>query len=116
MTKGERIKAARKAKGVTQEELAKACKTIKQTIYKYENNIITNIPSDKIELMATFLGVSEAYIMGWSEAPALDSVVTDQNILIEISKKLDTQKSARLLEYAKALLVTQEAEKEAEGK
>lgn len=112
MTKGERIKEARKAKGMTQEELAKACKTIKQTIYKYENNIITNIPSDKIELLAGALGVSEAYIMGWPEAPALDFAVTEQDILIEISSKLDSSRSARLLEYAKALLVTQEAEKE----
>lgn len=112
MTKGERIKEARKAKGMTQEELAKACKTIKQTIYKYENNIITNIPSDKIELLASALGVSVSYIMGWPEAPALDFAATEQDILIEISRKLDPSRSARLLEYAKALLVTQEAEEE----
>lgn len=113
MSIGERIRAARKAKGATQEELAKACNTIKQTIYKYETGAITNIPSDKIELMAAYLGVSEAYLMGWEAA---DFAVTEHNILVEVANKLDPERSERLLEYAKALLVTQEAEKETKGK
>ena len=37
----------------------------KQTLYKYENDIITNIPSDKIEEISALTGVSPAYIMGW---------------------------------------------------
>ena len=43
MTVGERIKSSRIAKGATQEELAKVLGTTKQTIYKYENNIVSNI-------------------------------------------------------------------------
>lgn|GEM_PF-4663589 len=65
MTVGERIKALREEKNITQTELAEALDTTKQNIYKYENNIITNIPSDKIEAIASFFGVSPAYIMGW---------------------------------------------------
>ena len=34
MTKGEKIKAAREAAGLTQEELGRLCGTTKQTIYK----------------------------------------------------------------------------------
>ena len=37
-------------------------------MYKYENNIITNIPSDKIELIADYLSISPAYIMGWTDS------------------------------------------------
>lgn len=67
MTVGERIKYKRELLGISQTELAKRVNISKQTLYKYENNIITNIPSDKIELIADELSVSAAYIMGWTE-------------------------------------------------
>lgn len=65
MTIGERIKKSRETKGISQIELANAAKISKQNLYKYENNIITNIPSDKIESIAYYLEVSPAYLMGW---------------------------------------------------
>lgn len=65
MTVGERIKMARENKKLSQTDLANACKISKQTLYKYENNIITNIPSDKIEVIANYLLISPAYLMGW---------------------------------------------------
>ena len=65
MTKGERIKYYREQKGISQTDLAKMVKISKQSLYKYENNIITNIPSDKIEIIAEKLGVTPAEIMGW---------------------------------------------------
>lgn len=67
MTIGERIKLLRESKKITQTELANIAGTTKQNIYKYENGIITNIPSDKVELIANFFHVSPAYIMGWDE-------------------------------------------------
>ena len=67
MTIGERIKYTRESKGISQVDLANAVNVSKQSLYKYENNIITNIPSDKIEAISTFLGVSPAYLMGWEE-------------------------------------------------
>lgn len=67
MNKGERIKAAREAANLTQEELGRLCGTTKQTIYKYENGIVTNIPLDRIEKMASVTGVSSAYITGWKD-------------------------------------------------
>lgn len=75
-TKGERIKKLRSACNLTQTELAKKIGVSKQTLYKYENNIITNIPSDKIELLALFLNTSEAYLMGWAK----DSLSKDSSI------------------------------------
>lgn len=62
---GNRIKQLREQNAISQTELATKIGVSKQTLYKYENNIITNIPSDKIELMAQFLGTTPAYIMGW---------------------------------------------------
>jgi len=68
MTKGERIKKLRKDKKLTLDDLAEQLNTTRQTIFKYESDIITNIPSDKIEMMAKIFNVSPAYIMGWEES------------------------------------------------
>ena len=65
MTTGERIKLHREKANLTQDELAKQLNTTKQTVYKYENNVVTNIPSDKIEKMAELFGVNPGYLMGW---------------------------------------------------
>lgn len=68
MDKGSRIKVARESKNLTQEELGALCGTTKQTIFKYENNIVTNIPTDRLEKIAEVLDVTPAYLMGWEEA------------------------------------------------
>lgn len=65
MTIGERIKASREKRNITQEKLGSLCGTTKQTIFKYENGIITNIPLDRLERIAKVLNVSAAYLMGW---------------------------------------------------
>ena len=64
-TIGERIKLQRLEKGLSQVELSKKIGVSKQTLYKYENNIITNIPSDNIEKICSALNLSPAYLMGW---------------------------------------------------
>lgn len=65
MTVGERLKQLREKSGMSQVEFAAKLNVSKQNLYKYENNIITNIPSDKIEDAAKILNVSPSYIMGW---------------------------------------------------
>lgn len=67
MTKGERIKVAREHVGMNQVTLADRIGVSKQTMYKYENDIITNIPSDKIESIAELTGTTPAFLMGWDE-------------------------------------------------
>ena len=66
MTVGERIKEIRNKLGMSQVDFADKINVSKQTLYKYENNIITNIPSDKIEAAAHLGNVSPAYLMGWT--------------------------------------------------
>lgn len=68
MTKGERIKHLREKMGLSQVSLADKINISKQTLYKYENDIITNIPSDKVEAIADATGSTPAYIMGWEES------------------------------------------------
>ena len=100
---GNRIRETRKNKGATQEDLAKAANTTKQTIYKYETGAITNIPSDKIESIAAFLGVSESYLMGWEPEMNFSIRVGDERELIEIYRSLSPQKMDHLLRYARLI-------------
>lgn len=65
MTVGDRIREFREAKNLTQEALGTLCGTTKQTIFKYENGVITNIPLDRIERIADAVGVSAARLLGW---------------------------------------------------
>ena len=65
LTVGERIKHLRTQLGLSQVAFADKINVSKQTLYKYENNIISNIPSDKIESIASLCNVSPAYLMGW---------------------------------------------------
>lgn len=93
MTVGDRIRKQRELLKISQTELAEKVKISKQTLYKYEKNIITNIPSDKIEELAIVLHVSEAYLMGWEEnlteqnANLISDILSD-SILFEHIKKL----------------------------
>ena len=48
LTKGERIKARREELGITQVALADMIGESKQTVYKYESGLVSNIPSDKL--------------------------------------------------------------------
>lgn len=66
MSIGEKIRELRDKQHMTQEELAKAAKVTKQTIFKYENGIVTNIPMDKLQIIANKLGCSPEYLLGWS--------------------------------------------------
>lgn len=98
MTIGDRIKKQRELLGISQVELAEKIKVSKQTLYKYENNIITNIPSDKIEIIGKVLEVSPSYLMGWEDNlenapdilpdPMSDSELLDNlKMLMKLSKE-----------------------------
>lgn len=64
---GQRIKKTREKLGIPQAELARMVGITKQSLYKYENSIITNIPSSKIEAIANTLDTTPAYLMGWDD-------------------------------------------------
>lgn len=85
---GKRIYDLRKKNGMTLESLGNAVGTGKQTIKKYEDGTITNIPSDKIEKLAKALHTTPAYLMGWE---------SEEEIEKEVNKLTDSQ--ARFMAY-----------------
>ena len=86
MNKGDRIKDLRVKNGYTMEELAKKLSTTKQTIHKYESGVTTNIPSDKIEIMAKLFNTSPAYLMCWDESDTLRA-----KVISRVSKMSDAE-------------------------
>lgn len=86
---GDRIRIARENKGITQEELGRLCGTTKQTIFKYESGIITNIPLDRLELIADALDVSPAHIMGWEDITTRERLLRAKNEVEHINDQLE---------------------------
>lgn len=82
MNIGEKIKTLRTRLDLTQEELADAAGTTKQTIHKYETGIIANIPASKVKAMADKLDTTPAFLMGWESED--DSVASDLKTLLTI--------------------------------
>ena len=86
MTVGDRIKVLREKMCMPQVEFADKIGVSKQTLYKYENNIITNIPSDKIELAAKLCNVPPAFLMGWQQTGSINMPVMDGENVVELIK------------------------------
>lgn len=118
MSKGERIRDLRKAKGITQSEMAKLLHTTKQTISKYEKDIVTNIPTDRLEEMARIFDTTPDYIMGWNHAPIIkvkkepantdDGLTESQRKLIEFAKTLDEVQAGKVLQLMQSILAFDE--------
>ena len=64
MTTGEKIRNARKAKGMTQEELGAKIGVQKAAINKYETGIVVNLKRSTIAALSRALGVSPTYLLG----------------------------------------------------
>lgn len=62
-----RIKALRKQKNLSQEQLADLLGLQKSAIAKYENGRVINIKRSTIAKMAKIFNCNPSYIMGWNE-------------------------------------------------
>ncbi len=90
---GERLKISREKLKMSQIDVADKVGVSKQTLYKYENGIISTIPYDKIYNFAKLYNVSPSYLVRWeNEIGSFKS--TGQNI----NKDLDSMNDNELLE------------------
>ena len=84
-TIGERLKWLRKDRAnFTQEYVGNYVGVGKATIQKYEKGIITNIPSDKIMLLAEILDTTPDFIMGWTDSPSRNA---KEELLNQLNRK-----------------------------
>lgn len=95
---GERIKAIREDCNLTQDELGALCGTTKQTIFKYESGIVTNIPLSRLEQIAQALNTTPAYLMGWeSEKTTPAPEITPEEMeLLELFRNAPPEKQAAI--------------------
>ena len=105
MSVGQRIALAREQRNMTLEEVARLCETTKQTIFKYENGIVTNIPYDKIVLLSKALDVSPSYLFGWDEkksSPSEDELTEGEKMMIDIFRLIPEDQQRVFLEMGRA--------------
>ena len=104
MTIGQRIRIARERRDLTLDEVAKRCNTTKQTIFKYENEIVTNIPYDKIVLLSNALDVSPSYLFGWEEkkdSPSEPSLTEGEQMLLNLFRQIPEDQQRVFLEMGR---------------
>lgn len=106
MTIGQRIRVARERKNMTLDEVATLCKTTKQTIFKYENEIVTNIPYDKLVLLAKALDVSPSYLFGWDkeESPSEPQLTGVDKELWDLLKLIPEDQKKLFLEMGRVFV------------
>ena len=69
VTTGQRMKARRKAMGLSAERVADILGVSPATIYRYENGDIEKVPGDRLGPIAEALCTTPAFLMGWNDAP-----------------------------------------------
>ena len=110
---GVKIKEARKAKGLTQKELAKLLKCSHTTVSKYEQGEIENMPRPRMNLLAEILEVSPIVLFGLvdnTEKKArkvmfeLDCLSDTQKELFAFCESVPEEKAGKLLQAMKLFL------------
>ena len=110
MNIGDRIRLCREKLDISRTELARLINTTKQTIYKYETGIVTNIPTDRIEQLSLIFNVTPSYLMGWEDrcenAASEDdsaSLSAAEAELVDYYRELNPDGQEKLLDYAEDL-------------
>ncbi|MFR2563387.1 MAG: helix-turn-helix domain-containing protein [Anaerovoracaceae bacterium] len=84
---GEKIKMCRKEIGMSAEELASIVGVSPSTIYRYENNDISNMGIDKLKAIAAALHTYAYVLLGWDTS---DNINPEEMDLIRRYRKLDS--------------------------
>ena len=110
-TIGERIAALRTRRGMTQVELGEAIGETKQTIYKYEHGIISNIPLQNIEKIAKALRCPPVVLTGWENEDYKDKAQQDRDeALLEAFRELPPSVQEIVIAQTRGLAHNQKGE------
>jgi transcriptional regulator with XRE-family HTH domain len=98
MTSGEKIRQLRVSQGYTQTDVAKKLGVSTQLIYKYEKEIVTNIPIETIGKLAKIFGVSPAYILDWKDesVQTADPNAQLRNMIIDKIKRATSEELEKI--------------------
>jgi len=98
METGKLIKAMRKSKGISAEQLADALGVHVSTIYRYENGEIEKMPYKILLPIAKILGTDPLYLLGFDEKQ-----ITKEDILLDYFRLMSDEQQEALLNIAKAM-------------
>ena len=117
---GDRVKEMRLKMGMSMDDLAKMVGISRQAVYKYENGIVTNIPTIRLSAIAKALKTTPGWLMEWGdeyptssegkeplgkqETPAeARDVVAGLSELLDSIQDLDEEQASKTLEYIQFL-------------
>lgn len=105
---GKRIREQRKANGLTLEDLAKAVGVSRQTIFRYENGTIENIPIIQLFSISKKLNVSTSFLLGLENEKEYEMFLDLKHKrgfleLLFILQGMDSQKVKQIAEIARIL-------------
>lgn len=113
---GELIKALRKKRGMTLEEVGNIVGVSKSTVRKWETGDIANIRRDKIAALAKALGTTPQRLMGWEEEDPREDLSEylemlhknpQYRSLLDSTAKLDKEALDNLVKFIKTLTPTE---------
>lgn len=84
-----RIKKRRTDLNISYQELANKTGLSKSTLQRYETGSIKNMPIDKLEVIASALDISPAYLMGWEEEKKETNPINEHEEEKDIEKIID---------------------------
>ena len=114
-----KIKELRRERGMTLEQVAEIVGVGKSTVRKWETGMIANMRRDKIQALATALGTTPAYLMGWKEEtivapvdlqlfggnePQSPALTEDEELLLELFRQIPEDTQRMYLEVIRAHL------------
>ena len=109
MSMGTKIRELREARGMSLEDVAKLCGTTRQAIYKYENEIVTNIPYDRIILLAKALNTTPSQLFDWKEDKKIsphDPLTEGEKVMLELFRQIPEDQQPMVLAMIRAALCT----------
>ena len=101
MTCGDKIKQIRTEKGLKQAELARKTGLSPQTLFKYEKNIVTNIPLNSIISIAQVLKVEPSVLINQDEKFSKSS---NDNPIESLLTNLTDEETAKVIGFIQGLL------------
>lgn len=106
----DRIRECREAANMGVDDLAKIIGKNRATVYRYEKGEIENYPTEVIGKLATALGVSPGYLMGWTdikepqdEQRPVIRVDDEREELNRLFDSLDADRKAQAMSYLRYL-------------
>ena len=107
----QRIKALRKEKKLTLEQVADVVGVGKSTVRKWETGMIANMKRDKIASLAKALGTTPEYLMGWDEkkdSPSEPTLTEGEALMLELFRQIPKDRQPEALDLLRVALKMQQ--------